>query len=461
MIGTRAAMYAPVDGNALFFILDDVCYQDADGMMPYANARGVLRLRAKSHNGVFVAMANARSVQSQWETDAAHVRATQVSGFSTPIHAFPAVTKEASPWIRWLNRDELARLADATIGARVPHTAVRVLSKALESGPVLLSIPQDGISEALSCAKCHRQARCSYCTGPLERLLDGSVRCRWCGSATVQWACPACQGERMRVVRVGAAGTAQELSRLFRGVPIVLSTPSQPRGIVPDIGFTPQLVIATPGAEPRVRGRNPSECEYRAVAILDAWTSLYAFGIDAGVDTLTSWMRAVSLCAPRIRGGQALLIGETDPTLAQSLMLWNSTLLAQTELQEREQTALPPVFAAACVWGRRDAVKATLERIGALGGEICLPSKPPKAYCRPYWGRCPFRSREPLIHVSWKVLRIVSRPWCVCRKADVANWRCVCAPPVPAMWPLVSPVSCVSSLIRRSESDARPLAVKN
>lgn len=50
-------MYAPVEGNALFLILDDVCYQDADGMMPYANARGVLRLRAKSHNGVFVAMA--------------------------------------------------------------------------------------------------------------------------------------------------------------------------------------------------------------------------------------------------------------------------------------------------------------------------------------------------------------------------------------------------------------------
>ena len=65
---------------------------------------------------------------------------------------------------------------------------------------------------------------------------------------------------------------------------------------------------------------------------------------------------------------RSLLIGETDPTLAQSLMLWNSTLLAQTELREREQTALPPVFAAACVWGRRDAVKVTLERIGALGG---------------------------------------------------------------------------------------------
>ena len=172
----------------------------------------------------------------------------------------------------------------------------------------------------------------------------------------------------MRVVRVGAAGTAQELGKLFRGVPIVISTPSQPRGIVPDIAFAPQLVIATPGAEPRVRGISPYECEYRAVAILDAWTSLYAFGIDAGVDTLTAWMRAVSLCAPRVRDGQALLLGETDPVLAQSLMLWNSPRLAQTELEERAQTALPPVFAAACVWGRRSAVKTALERIGALSG---------------------------------------------------------------------------------------------
>ena len=70
----------------------------------------------------------------------------------------------------------------------------------------------------------------------------------------------------------GAAGTAMELARLFRGVPMVLSTPSQPRGVVSDIGFAPQLVIATPGAEPRVRGESPAQCEYRAVAILDAWT---------------------------------------------------------------------------------------------------------------------------------------------------------------------------------------------
>lgn len=67
VIGTRAVMYAPVEGPALFAILEDAAYQNMDGMMPYPQARGVMRLRAKSHGGVFVAMANARTPQSQWE----------------------------------------------------------------------------------------------------------------------------------------------------------------------------------------------------------------------------------------------------------------------------------------------------------------------------------------------------------------------------------------------------------
>ena len=54
--------------------------------------------------------------------------------------------------------------------------------------------------------------------------------------------------------------------------------------------------------------------------------------------------------------------------LMQQLLTYKQFQVASAQLREREQTALPPVFAAACVWGRRDAVKVTLERIGALGG---------------------------------------------------------------------------------------------
>lgn len=374
VIGTRAVMYAPVAGPALFAILEDAAYQNMDGMMPYPQARGVMRLRAKSHGGVFVAMANARTPQSQWENTGPGTVETPVSGYSTTIHPLASPLKDATPWVRWLNRDELARLADPSIGARVPHTAVRVLSKALESGPVLLSIPQDNVSETLSCAKCHRQVRCAKCSGPLQLPADrrdSTPRCRWCGAAVINWKCPGCGHERMRVVRVGAAGTAAELAGLFRGVPVVLSSKTQ--GLVRDVACQPMIVIATPGFEPRVRPVSAEQGsaghEYRAVAVLDAWTSLYALGVDARLDTLTAWMRAVSLCAPRSRGGQALILGETDPAIAQSLMLWDSRILAAKDLEERVETGMPPAVAAACVWGRRDAVMTLMQRIGALGGD--------------------------------------------------------------------------------------------
>ena len=137
--------------------------------------------------------------------------------------------------------------------------------------------------------------------------------------------------------------------------------------------IAPRIVIATPGAEPRVlpasRQSEQDAGEYRAVTILDAWNSLYAPGVDARVDALTAWMRVMALCAPRTRGGQGLLIGECDPAVAHALMMWDSASLARNELLERGQAGMPPVCAVACVWGRRDAVMAALDDIGVLRGD--------------------------------------------------------------------------------------------
>ena len=392
VIGTRAAMYAPVEGPALFAVMDDAAYQQADGMVPYAQARGVMRLRARLHDGVFVALANARSPLSQWELDcgrgARHggdAVSSAVSGPSRAVRPLPSVLKDACPWVRWLNRDELTRLADPSIGARVPHTAVNNIRQALRSGPVLFSIPADGVAEALSCAnpKCLRQARCARCTGPLQRVHGSNMpRCRWCGFAATNWKCPHCHGERLRVVHVGAAGTAQELRGLFRGVPVILSSASQPNGPVEAIDGRPAIVIASPGAEPRVRaardgGNGETQYgEYASVAILDAWNSLYKPGLDARVDTLATWMRAASMCAPRTRGGQVLLIGETYPAIARSLMLWDSAILAGQELQERRSAGMPPVVSVACVWGRDVSVRTALEHIGVIGGDLELCPMP-------------------------------------------------------------------------------------
>lgn len=189
VLGTRAAMYAPVEGDALFAIVEDCAYQYADGMMPYAQARGVMRLRAKRHGGVFVSMSYSRSALSQSEVDCymsnaqdaqgeQSVQTTKViqttqsaktaetiSGSSIPVSASKLAREKLVPWVRWLNREALLKLADPSIGARIPHSAVRAINDALSDGkPVLLSIAQDGVTQSAICSSCKRQARCRRCT---------------------------------------------------------------------------------------------------------------------------------------------------------------------------------------------------------------------------------------------------------------------------------------------------------
>lgn len=399
VLGLRAAMYAPVEGAAVFAIVDDAAYQNTDGMAPYANARGVLRLRAKLHNGIFLTISHARSARSQWETSTDAEEVT--SGVTGPAQAL-VPSREAIaarlPWVRWLNRDELARLADPAIGARIPHTAVTVLTKALQAGPVLLSIPQDSQSQALTCASCHKMARCPRCTGPIViQTVGHAPRCAWCGHAAVNWQCKDCGSDRMRLVRVGATGTAQELRLLFKGVPITISTPAQPRGIVESIDDRPRLVIATPGAEPRIEKAGSGLVNgYQAIAIVDAWTSLYAWGVDARLDMLTSWMQIVSLCQSREKGGQVLILGETDPSLAQALMTWRPDLLSAAELEDRTQTGLPPSTAAASVWGSRDAVDWALEQAGASGAGDISSLNVAGEHVPSVWGPAPIAPESKL-----------------------------------------------------------------
>lgn len=393
VLGTRAAMYAPVEGDALFAIVEDCAYQYADGMMPYPQARGVMRLRAKRHGGVFVSMSYSRSALSQSEVDCymsnaqdaqgeQSVQTTKViqttqsaktaetiSGSSIPVSASKLAREKLVPWVRWLNREALLKLADPSIGARIPHSAVRAINDALSDGkPVLLSIAQDGVTQSAICSSCKRQARCRRCTGPLDVAnSQQTARCSWCGASAINWSCSNCGSSNMRVIRVGAVGVAEELSKLFRNVPIIISSQHQPNGIIQCIDEKPVIVVATPGCEPRVQTQD-ANCngEYGVVAILDTWVSLYASGLDSRIDTLNSWMKASALCAPRARGGSVLLIGETYPVLARALTLWDTTQLSCNELSERAQAILPPCVTAACVWGARDAVMRALENIGAM-----------------------------------------------------------------------------------------------
>lgn len=379
-IGTRGVMYAPVRGQALFAVLDDNAYQNTDGFMPYANVRDVLLERARLHHGVFLTLGYGRAPASQFEADGAPATVAVPTATTVPaapavptasrskvleVHGYPNVLQQARPWIRWLNPQELQALGDATAGSRVPHTVSAALTKAASRGPVLIAVPYDGYTEVLSCSQCRRQARCRRCSGPLRTRGRELPVCAWCAQPAAGWVCSYCGSEHFRAVRIGAQGTAAEIRGLFRNLPLVVSTPSQARGVVESVPATPRVVIATPGAQPRVEGG-----DYQAVAILDAWTSLYSQALDSRVDTLNVWMQLASLAVSAEQGGQVLLVGQCDPDVAQSLVTWDPRLLARKEVTERAEAGLPPAVCAASIWGKYAAVMSVLDEIGALSGDF-------------------------------------------------------------------------------------------
>lgn len=373
-IGTRSAMYTPTGENALFVLVDDMVYQNADGFMPYANARGVLEVRARAHHGALIVAGHCRSAQSQWDADHGALE----------VHGTAEAIRDMLPRMVWLDREELESRLDPTAGSRIPTTAVTMLSHALEHGPVLLSLPSDASTDALACATCHARARCARCTGPLMRDAEDPNRlvCGWCGAPAGEWTCPECGGTRVRGVRVGSATTVEQAAGLFGSVPVIVST--QVRGIVGRIDASPRIVIATPWCEPFVDGGT-----YQAVALLDAWQSRFRPGLDARIDTLLAWMHVVSLCAPDsdddagdggTDGGCAILIGDGLPDVWESLEAWDPRILARDEVAERTQACFPPAVTVADVWGNRDAVLRTLRQIGAIGGDMATIAPPADAH---------------------------------------------------------------------------------
>nr|WP_253759570.1 primosomal protein N' [Nonomuraea thailandensis] len=151
VVGTRAAMFAPVAELGLVAIWDDGDDLHAERLAPYPHAREVLGLRAHRTGAGMLIGGYARTAE-----------ATQliVSGWARPIVAARTTIRTLAPRVRPAGEDaELAKDQAARL-ARLPSIAWRALRLGLESGPVLVQVPRRGYLPALACQHCRAPARC-------------------------------------------------------------------------------------------------------------------------------------------------------------------------------------------------------------------------------------------------------------------------------------------------------------
>ncbi|WP_455749468.1 primosomal protein N' [Micromonospora chersina] len=340
VIGTRAAMFAPVERLGLVAVWDDGDDLHAEPRAPYPHARDVLLTRAQLAGVAALVGGYARTAEAQLLVE---------TGWAREVVADRATVRARMPAIAPTGDDPHLARDPGAASARLPSLAWTTARDALRADlPVLVQVPRRGYLPSVACADCRTPARCPHCAGPLGLpSAEGAPACRWCGRVAAAYACPECGGRRLRASVTGARRTAEELGRAFPGVPVRTSGREEVLATVP---AGAGLVIATPGAEPVAQGG------YGAVLLLDSWALLTRADLRAGEEALRRWLAAAALARPGPAGGRVVVVADGALAPVQALLRWDSAWFATRELAERRELGFPPAVRMASVTGVADAV---------------------------------------------------------------------------------------------------------
>ncbi|MFE4669598.1 primosomal protein N' [Streptomyces sp. NPDC056716] len=364
VVGTRAAMFAPVRDLGLVAIWDDGDDSHSEPHAPQPHAREVLLLRAALDKCAFLLGSWSCTVEAAQLVD---------SGWARPVVASRERVRATAPLVRTVGDGDLAR-DEAARAARLPSLAWQVVREGLRHGPVLVQVPRRGYVPRMACAQCRAPARCRHCSGPLEAHAQGeTLACGWCGREESAWHCPECGSFRLRAQIVGARRTAEELGRAFPAVPVRTSGREHVLDTVPG---APALVVSTPGAEPVAEGG------YAAALLLDGWAMLGRPDLRAGEDALRRWIAAAALVRDQPSGGTVVIVAEPTLRPVQALVRWDPVGHAVRELAERAELGFPPVSRMASLSGPPEAVAqflaaAELPSDAELLGPVPVPDTAP------------------------------------------------------------------------------------
>ncbi|MFJ7130133.1 primosomal protein N' [Streptomyces sp. NPDC098101] len=369
VVGTRAAMFAPVRDLGLVAVWDDGDGSHSEPHAPQPHAREVLLLRAAHDRCAFLLGSTSCTVEAAQLVE---------SGWARALTAGRERVRAAAPLIRTVGDGELAR-DEAARAARLPSLAWQAVREGLKTGPVLVQVPRRGYVPRLACERCRTPARCRHCAGPLEAPEQRELRCGWCGRGAPDWHCVECGSTRLRAQVVGARRTAEELGRAFPAVPVRTSGRDHVLDSVPG---RPALVVSTPGAEPVAEGG------YAAALLLDGWAMLGRPDLRAGEEALRRWIDAASLVRGQPEGGTVVVVAEPTLRPVQALVRWDPVGHARRELAERAELGFPPVSRMAAVSGPPEAVEdfltaAALPPDAEVLGPVPLPVVRPGGARRP------------------------------------------------------------------------------
>jgi primosomal protein N' (replication factor Y) len=334
VVGTRAAVFAPVKDLTAICVWDDWNDTLSDPQAPYWHARDVAVLRSAQQNTALVFAGATMSVETcallPW---LAHVAKSRDQ------------LRNESPKVRSALDEAGTKINPAASGSRIPSTVMQGMKAALNKGPVLVLVSRLGYSPRIICDTCKTSALCSACNGPLMQTARSSApTCHLCGHIESKWSCKKCKGNSIRAAAIGSERTAEELGRAFPGIPVRSSTSDH---ILRTVDSRPAIVVATAGAAPIAQDG------YSAAILLDGNAMLSRPELSATQETFAKWNECASLVRP---DGEVIVVADSEHPAVQALIRHDPAGFAQRELEQRAQVSLPPAVRLAALTGEQSDI---------------------------------------------------------------------------------------------------------
>lgn len=184
VVGTRAAMFAPVAGLGLVALWDDGDASHSDPHAPQPHAREVLIQRSVNERAGFLLGGLSCTVEAAQLVE---------TGWARPLAAEREQVRTAAPLVRTVSDGDEARDAAAR-AARLPTMAWQVVREGLQRGPVLVQVPRRGMRRAWPA------------NAAVPPRAAGPVRARWSRRTRASWPVRGAAGPSRTGTAPSAAG---------------------------------------------------------------------------------------------------------------------------------------------------------------------------------------------------------------------------------------------------------------
>lgn len=206
VIGTRSAVFAPLDNIGLIIIDEEGERSYKSDSSPRYLAHDIAKKRCGEHKAVLVLASATPSVESYYLAERGAYRLLELRNrySSNPLPEVAIVD---------MNDERMAGNA-----SEFSRSLVDEVNRNLQKGEQsILLLNRRGYHTIISCCDCYQPIYCPNCSVPLTyHKKNGKLMCHYCGYAGDEpKCCPSCGSERLKNMGFGTQKLEEELGSLF------------------------------------------------------------------------------------------------------------------------------------------------------------------------------------------------------------------------------------------------------